>query len=102
MLSLIILGFLLFLLLTSNPFERILPFGAIEGADINPVLQDPALAIHPPMLYLGYVGFVISFSFISAYLFHGNFELEWEKDIKNWSLVAWIFQSVRRPLKAMT
>ena len=69
MLSLIILGFLLFLLLTSNPFERILPFGAIEGADINPVLQDPALAIHPPMLYLGYVGFVISFSFISAYLF---------------------------------
>ena len=52
MLSLIILGFLLFLLITSNPFERILPFGAIEGADINPVLQDPALAIHPPMLYL--------------------------------------------------
>ena len=94
MLSLIILGFLLFLLLTSNPFERILPFGAIEGADINPVLQDPALAIHPPMLYLGYVGFVISFSFISAYLFHGNFELEWEKDIKNWSLVAWIFLTI--------
>ena len=55
MLSLVILGFLLFLLLTSNPFERILPFGVIEGADINPVLQDPALAIHPPMLYLGYV-----------------------------------------------
>ena len=94
MLSLIILGFLLFLLLTSNPFERILPFGAIEGADINPVLQDPALAIHPPMLYLGYVGFVISFSFITAYLFHGNFELEWEKDIKNWSLVAWIFLTI--------
>jgi len=94
MLSLIILGFLLFLLLTSNPFERILPFGAIEGADINPVLQDPALAIHPPMLYLGYVGFVISFSFITAYLFHGNLELEWEKDIKNWSLVAWIFLTI--------
>ena len=94
MLSLIILGFLLFLLLTSNPFVRILPFGAIEGADINPVLQDPALAIHPPMLYLGYVGFVISFSFITAYLFHGNFELEWEKDIKNWSLVAWIFLTI--------
>tara|TARA_B100001989_G_scaffold25121_1_gene15023 strand:- start:10010 stop:11908 length:1899 start_codon:yes stop_codon:yes gene_type:complete len=94
MLSLIIFGFLLFLLLTSNPFERILPFGAIEGADINPVLQDPALAIHPPMLYLGYVGFVISFSFISAYLFHGNFKLEWEKDIKEWSLVAWIFLTI--------
>ena len=94
MLSLIILGFLLFLLLTSNPFERILPFGAIEGADINPILQDPALAIHPPMLYLGYVGFVISFSFISAYLLKGDFELQWEQDIKNWSFVAWIFLTI--------
>ena len=94
MLSLIILGFLLFLLLTSNPFERILPFGAIEGADINPILQDPALAIHPPMLYLGYVGFVISFSFISAYLLNGDFELQWEQDIKNWSFVAWIFLTI--------
>ena len=94
MLSLIILGFLLFLLLTSNPFERILPFGAFEGADINPVLQDPALAIHPPMLYLGYVGFVISFSFITAYLLHGDFELQWERDIKNWSFIAWIFLTI--------
>ena len=94
MLSLVILGFLLFLLLTSNPFERILPFGIIEGADINPVLQDPALAIHPPMLYLGYVGFVISFSFITAYLLNGDFELQWEKDIKNWSFVAWIFLTI--------
>ena len=94
MLSLIILGFLLFLLLTSNPFERILPFGALEGADINPVLQDPALAIHPPMLYLGYVGFVVAFSFITAYLLHGNFQLRWEQDIKKWSLVAWIFLTV--------
>ena len=94
MLSLIILGFLLFLLLTSNPFERILPFGVLEGADINPVLQDPALAIHPPMLYLGYVGFVISFSFITAYLLNGNFELQWEQDIKSWSFVAWIFLTI--------
>ena len=94
MLSLIILGFLLFLLLTSNPFERILPFGALDGADINPVLQDPALAIHPPMLYLGYVGFVISFSFITAYLLNGNFELKWEQDIKNWSFIAWIFLTI--------
>ena len=94
MLSLIILGFLLFLLLTSNPFERILPFGALEGADINPVLQDPALAIHPPMLYLGYVGFVISFSFITAYLLNGDFELQWEQDIRNWSFVAWIFLTI--------
>ena len=94
MLSLIILGFLLFLLLTSNPFERILPFGVLEGAHINPVLQDPALAIHPPMLYLGYVGFVISFSFITAYLLNGNFELQWEQEIKSWSFVAWIFLTI--------
>ena len=94
MLSVIILGFLLFLLLTSNPFERIMPFGALEGADINPVLQDPALAIHPPMLYLGYVGFVISFSFITAYLLNGDFELKWEQDIRNWSFVAWIFLTI--------
>ena len=94
MLSLIILGFLLFLLLTSNPFERILPFGAVEGADINPVLQDPALAIHPPMLYLGYVGFVIAFSFITAYLLNGDFDLQWEKEIKKWSFVAWIFLTI--------
>ena len=94
MLSLIILGFMLFLLITSNPFERILPFGVIEGADINPILQDPALAIHPPMLYLGYVGFVIAFSYITAYLFNGDFELQWEQDIKNWSFVAWIFLTI--------
>ena len=94
MLSVIILGFLLFLLLTSNPFERIMPFGALEGADINPVLQDPALAIHPPTLYLGYVGFVISFSFITAYLLNGDFELQWEQDIRNWSFVAWIFLTI--------
>ena len=94
MLSVIILGFLLFLLLTSNPFDRIMPFGALEGADINPVLQDPALAIHPPMLYLGYVGFVISFSFITAYLLNGDFELQWEQDIRNWSFVAWIFLTI--------
>jgi cytochrome c-type biogenesis protein CcmF len=93
-LSLLILGFLLFLLLTSNPFERILPFGALEGADINPVLQDPALAIHPPMLYLGYVGFVVAFSFITAFLLHGNFQLQWEQDIRKWSFVAWIFLTV--------
>ena len=90
-LGFIILGFMVFLLATSNPFERIFPFGALEGADINPVLQDPALVIHPPMLYLGYVGFVISFSFVTAYLVHGDFSIPWERDIRNWSLVAWIF-----------
>ena len=92
--SLTSVGFLLFLLLTSNPFETILPLPPENGADINPVLQDPLLAIHPPMLYLGYVGFVISFSFITAYLLNGDFELKWEHDIRNWSFVAWIFLTI--------
>ncbi len=94
MLMLVILGFLLFLLITSNPFSRILPFGVMDGADINPVLQDPALAIHPPILYLGYVGFVISFSYVMAYLFNGDFQIEWEEDIRVWSFVAWIFLTI--------
>ena len=66
--SLILVGFLLFLLLTSNPFEIILPIAPLNGADINPVLQDPALAIHPPTLYLGYVGFVIPFACAISFL----------------------------------
>ena len=70
--SLILVGFLLFLLLTSNPFEIILPIAPLNGADINPVLQDPALAIHPPTLYLGYVGFVIPFACAISFLINGN------------------------------
>ena len=66
--SIIIVGFQLFLLITSNPFEVVLPFAPENGADINPVLQDPALAIHPPTLYLGYVGFVIPFAYALAFL----------------------------------
>ena len=68
-------GFLLFLLLTSNPFETILPVPPENGADINPVLQDPLLAIHPPMLYMGYVGFVIAFGQAIAFLFEGKPEI---------------------------
>ena len=66
--SLVVASFLLFLLFISSPFERILPFGVPDGADINPILQDPALAIHPPMLYFGYIGFVIPFAFVTAFL----------------------------------
>ena len=66
--SIIAVGFLSFLLLTSNPFETILPVAPIDGADINPVFQDPALAIHPPTLYLGYVGFVIAFANAISFL----------------------------------
>ena len=91
MLSLIILGFLLFLLLTSNPFERILPFGVLEGADINPVLQDPALAIHPPILYLGYVGSSIIFSSALAAVVTNYISSSWAKHIKKWILTSWIF-----------
>ena len=89
--SIVLVGFLSFLLLTSNPFETILPFGPPNGADINPVLQDPALAIHPPTLYLGYVGFVIPFACALAFLINGNIEIKWEELVRKWSVSAWIF-----------
>ena len=89
--SIVLVGFLSFLLLTSNPFETILPFGPPNGADINPVLQDPALAIHPPTLYLGYVGFVIPFACALAFLINGNTEIHWEELVRKWSVSAWIF-----------
>ena len=84
-------GFLLFLLLTSNPFETILPVPPENGADINPVLQVPLLAIHPPMLYMGYVGFVIAFGQAIAFLFEGKPEIKWEKQVRSWSLASWSF-----------
>jgi cytochrome c-type biogenesis protein CcmF len=89
--SLTSVGFLLFLLLTSNPFEIILPIPPENGADINPVLQDPLLAIHPPMLYMGYVGFVIAFGQSIAFLVEGKSEIKWEKQVRFWSLIAWSF-----------
>ena len=92
--SIILVGFLSFLLLTSNPFETIFPFAPSNGADINPVLQDPALAIHPPTLYLGYVGFVIPFACAIAFLIHGNSDIKWEQLARKWSVVAWIFLTV--------
>ena len=92
--SIIIVGFQLFLLVTSNPFEIVLPFAPENGADINPVLQDPALAIHPPTLYLGYVGFVIPFAYSLAFLINGNKSLNWEKKVKSWSVMAWVFLTI--------
>jgi len=92
--SIVLVGFLSFLLLTSNPFETILPFGPPNGADINPVLQDPALAIHPPTLYLGYVGFVIPFACALAFLINGNTEIKWEELVRKWSVSAWIFLTI--------
>ena len=92
--SFILVGFLIFLLATSNPFETILPIPPLNGADINPVLQDPALAIHPPTLYLGYVGFVIPFACAIAFLLYGDSTINWEVLVKTWSVSAWVFLTV--------
>jgi cytochrome c-type biogenesis protein CcmF len=83
-------AFYLFILITSNPFLRIAN-PPIEGRDLNPVLQDIGLAIHPPMLYLGYVGFSISFSFAVAALIEGRIDAAWARWVRPWTLVAWIF-----------
>ncbi|TCT07601.1 heme lyase CcmF/NrfE family subunit [Aquabacter spiritensis] len=83
-------AFLLFILFTSNPFQRLVPAPA-EGADLNPVLQDPGLAIHPPLLYLGYVGLSISFAFAMAALIEGRIDAAWARWVRPWTLAAWIF-----------
>jgi cytochrome c-type biogenesis protein CcmF len=83
-------AFYLFILITSNPFLRI-PNPPIEGRDLNPVLQDIGLAVHPPMLYLGYVGFSISFSFAIAALMEGRIDAAWARWVRPWTLMAWIF-----------
>jgi cytochrome c-type biogenesis protein CcmF len=82
-------AFYLFILTTSNPFLRI-PNPPIEGRDLNPVLQDIGLAVHPPMLYLGYVGFSISFSFAIAALIEGRIDAAWARWVRPWTLMAWI------------
>jgi cytochrome c-type biogenesis protein CcmF len=83
-------AFYLFILITSNPFLRI-PNPPMEGRDLNPVLQDIGLAVHPPMLYLGYVGFSISFSFAIAALLEGRIDAAWARWVRPWTLMAWIF-----------
>jgi cytochrome c-type biogenesis protein CcmF len=89
-LGLISVGFLLFIIFTSNPFGRILP-PAIEGRDLNPLLQDPGLIIHPPMLYMGYVGFAVAFAFAVAALLGGTVNREWVRWSRPWTHVAWAF-----------
>ena len=91
--QIIIAGFLIFILLTSNPFNMIFPIPS-EGLGLNPILQDPALAIHPPILYLGYVGTSIIFSASLASLITGNIGEAWAKHIKKWVLVSWIFLTI--------
>ncbi|HEX2019047.1 MAG TPA: heme lyase CcmF/NrfE family subunit [Aurantimonas sp.] len=83
-------AFLLFILITSNPFTRLMP-APMEGQDLNPILQDIGLAIHPPLLYLGYVGFSVAFSFAVAALIDGRIDAAWARWVRPWTLAAWIF-----------
>ena len=88
--ALIAAGFLLFMLFTSNPFERVFPV-PVDGRDLNPLLQDPGLAFHPPMLYAGYVGLSMAFSFAVAALIEGRVDAAWARWVRPWTLTAWIF-----------
>ncbi len=89
-LGLLSVGFLLFALLTSNPFDRLTP-PAADGGDLNPLLQDPGLAIHPPLLYIGYVGFSVAFAFAIAAMLSGNLDQRWAKWTRPWTTLAWLF-----------
>ena len=88
--GLVSVGFLLFMLITSNPFERLLP-AAPDGRDLNPLLQDPGMVIHPPMLYMGYVGFSVAFAFAIAALIGGNLDTQWARWTRPWTTAAWCF-----------
>lgn len=92
-LGLVSIGFLLFMLFTSNPFDRLLP-AAIEGSDLNPLLQDPGMVIHPPMLYMGYVGFSVAFAFAIAALLSGQLDATWARWSRPWTTIAWTFLTI--------
>ncbi|MCG8516718.1 MAG: heme lyase CcmF/NrfE family subunit [Pseudomonadales bacterium] len=93
-LGMVTLGFLLFILMTSNPFDRLLPNVPADGADLNPLLQDFGLIVHPPMLYMGYVGFSVAFAFAIAALINGRLDAAWARWSRPWTTVAWSFLSV--------
>ncbi len=86
-------GILLFIVLTSNPFTRAIP-APFDGNDLNPLLQDPALAIHPPILYTGYVGFAVAFSFACAAMIEGKLDQTWARWTRPWTIVAWLFLTI--------
>jgi cytochrome c-type biogenesis protein CcmF len=88
--GIISIGFLLFMLLTSNPFARLFPV-PIDGRDLNPLLQDPAMVAHPPMLYMGYVGFSVAYAFAIAALIGGRLDATWARWSRPWTTVAWMF-----------
>ncbi len=91
--GLVSVGFLMFMLLTSNPFDRLLP-AALDGRDLNPLLQDPGLVIHPPMLYMGYVGFSVAFAFALSALLGGKLDSTWARWSRPWTTVAWVFMTI--------
>ena len=86
-------AFLAFILFTSNPFARLLPAPA-DGRDLNPLLQDPGLIIHPPFLYLGYVGFSVTFAYAVAGLIRGNIDVDWARAVRPFALAAWVFLTI--------
>jgi cytochrome c-type biogenesis protein CcmF len=91
--GLVSVGFLIFMLFTSNPFDRMLP-GAMEGSDLNPLLQDPGMVCHPPMLYMGYVGFSVAFAFAISALLSGQLDATWARWSRPWTTVAWMFLTI--------
>ncbi|MGN0924249.1 heme lyase CcmF/NrfE family subunit [Ectopseudomonas mendocina] len=92
--GMISVGFLLFLIVTSNPFERLLPNSPVDGRDLNPLLQDFGLIVHPPMLYMGYVGFSVAFAFAIAALLGGKLDAAWARWSRPWTIVAWGFLGI--------
>lgn len=91
--GLVNVGFLLFMLMVSNPFERLIP-AAMDGRDLNPLLQDPGMVFHPPMLYMGYVGFSVAFSFAIAALLGGQLDSAWARWSRPWTTMAWVFLTI--------
>ncbi len=92
--GIIAVGFLLFLQITSNPFERLLPGFPLDGRDLNPLLQDVGLIVHPPMLYMGYVGFSVAFAFVVGALLGGRLDSSWARWSRPWTTVAWAFLTI--------
>jgi cytochrome c-type biogenesis protein CcmF len=88
--GLVSVGFLLFMLMASNPFERLIP-AVLDGRDLNPLLQDPGMIFHPPMLYMGYVGFSVAFAFAIAALLGGQLDAAWARWSRPWTTLAWVF-----------
>lgn len=87
-------GFLIFILFTSNPFDRLLPVFPIDGSDLNPLLQDPGMVFHPPLLYMGYVGFSVAFAFAMSALLEGRIDTLWARWVRPWTQAAWMFMTL--------